>query len=192
MTSYTLTVTNAGNLASVPPDTVQDTLPGGFVFVSGGGNGWTCTASGQNVTCTSGTPIPPGGSSTFTITVSVPCGSQPTQNCAKVATTLEFDLSDNMACDPTNVTSPVPGCTPPPPNMTAWWPFDEAAGPTAADIAGAVNNNGTHQQGHRCGRKGRFRNEHFQISGEDNAMAAAESAVFWNGFWEWTVRCLAV
>jgi uncharacterized repeat protein (TIGR01451 family)/fimbrial isopeptide formation D2 family protein len=145
--TYTITVTNTGTLPSVPPDTVQDTLPAGFAFVSGGGNGWTCTASGQNVTCTSGTPIPPGGSSTFTITVSVPCGSQPTQNCAKVATTLEFDLSDNMACDPTNVTSPVPGCTPPPPNMTAWWPFDEAAGPTAADIAGAVNNNGTHQQG---------------------------------------------
>lgn len=145
--TYTLTVTNTGNLASIPPDTVQDTLPAGFVFVSGGGNGWTCIASGQIVTCTSATPIPPGGSSTFTITVAVPCGSPAVTNCAQVTTTLETDLSDNKACDPTNVDPPVPGCTPPPPNMTAWWPFDETAGPIASDIAGAVHNDGTHQKG---------------------------------------------
>jgi fimbrial isopeptide formation D2 family protein/uncharacterized repeat protein (TIGR01451 family) len=145
--TYTLTVTNTGNLASVPPDTVVDTLPPGFTFVSGGGNGWTCTANGQIVTCTSNTPIPPGGSSTFTIVVKAPCGSPATQNCATVATTNETDLSDNQGCDPTTVVSPVPGCTPPPPNMTAWWPFDETSGTIAADIAGAVHNDGTLQQG---------------------------------------------
>jgi uncharacterized repeat protein (TIGR01451 family)/fimbrial isopeptide formation D2 family protein len=145
--TYTLTVTNTGTLASIPPDTVQDTLPAGFVFVSGGGNGWTCTASGQTVTCTSATPIPPGGSSSFTISVSVPCGSPAATNCAVVGTTLETDLSDNNACDLTNVDPPVPGCTPPPPNMTGWWPFDETSGPIAADVAGAAHNDGTHQQG---------------------------------------------
>lgn len=145
--TYTLTVKNTGTLPSVPPDSVQDTLPAGFTFVSGGGNGWTCTASGQLVTCTRGTPIPPGGSSTFTITVAVPCGGVQVQNCARVTTSQETDLSDNSSCDPTNIAPPMPGCTPPPPDMTAWWPFDETSGPTAADIAGAMANNGTYQSG---------------------------------------------
>lgn len=145
--TYTLTVTNTGNIPSVPPDSVQDTLPAGFTFVSGGGSGWTCTASGQLVTCTRNTAIPPGGSSTFTITVAVPCGSTAVQNCASVKTTAETDLSDNNACDPTNVVSPVPGCTPPPANMAAWWPLDETSGQIAVDIAGTVFNDGAHQQG---------------------------------------------
>ena len=103
---------NTGNAASAPPDTVQDTLPAGFVFVSGGGGGWTCTPQGQLVTCTRGTPIQPGDSSTLTITVAVPCGGPPVDNCAKVATTSELDLSDNSACDPTKVVVPAPagGC----------------------------------------------------------------------------------
>jgi hypothetical protein len=34
-------------------------------------------------------------------------------------------------------------CVPPPSGMVAWWPLDEASGPTADDIAGSVNNAGT-------------------------------------------------
>jgi hypothetical protein len=33
----------------------------------------------------------------------------------------------------------------PPAGMSAWWPFDETAGPTANDLAGTVNNLGTYQ-----------------------------------------------
>ncbi|HYO48840.1 MAG TPA: LamG-like jellyroll fold domain-containing protein [Chloroflexia bacterium] len=36
-----------------------------------------------------------------------------------------------------------PTCVQPPPNMVAWYTLNEAAGPTAADIAGATANNGT-------------------------------------------------
>ncbi len=111
--TYTITVKNTGTAASVPLDTVQDMLPAGFGFLSGGGNGWTCTSSnGQDVTCVSGTSILPGATSTFTITVSVPCGSSPVNNCAQVTTTSEFDLSDNRACDPTIVVvgTPPGGC----------------------------------------------------------------------------------
>jgi hypothetical protein len=64
-----------------------------------------------------------------------------------VTTSQETDLSDNGACEPTNIAPPVPGCTPPPPDMAAWWPFDETSGPAAADIAGAVANSGTYQNG---------------------------------------------
>jgi fimbrial isopeptide formation D2 family protein/uncharacterized repeat protein (TIGR01451 family) len=145
--TYTLTVSNTGSLPSVPPDTVQDTLPAGFLFLSGGGGGWTCAATnGQLVTCTSGTPIPPGGSSSFTITVTVPCGPPLVENCAQVKTTSELNLSNNRTCDPTKIDSATPTrCVAPPGSMVAWWPFDEPVASTAADIAGAVHNNGTYQ-----------------------------------------------
>jgi hypothetical protein len=38
-----------------------------------------------------------------------------------------------------------PCCLPPPAGMSAWWPFDETAGPRANDLAGTVNNIGTYQ-----------------------------------------------
>ena len=42
---------------------------------------------------------------------------------------------------------PLPtSCVAPPPMMEAWWPLDELAGPTAADIAGFPTN-GTHING---------------------------------------------
>ena len=34
-------------------------------------------------------------------------------------------------------------CAPIPPNLSAWWTFDEPSGPTAADFGGSVNNFGT-------------------------------------------------
>jgi hypothetical protein len=38
-----------------------------------------------------------------------------------------------------------PACTNPPPQMTAWWPFNEASGGTAADLAGG--HHATHMNG---------------------------------------------
>ncbi len=46
---------------------------------------------------------------------------------------------------PVAVSVPCPHCLAPPPNMVAWWPFDETAGSSAADIAGSTANNGTSQ-----------------------------------------------
>jgi uncharacterized repeat protein (TIGR01451 family)/fimbrial isopeptide formation D2 family protein len=101
--TYTITVTNAGNVPSVPPDTVTDTLPAGVAFLSGGGDGWSCAASGSLVTCTRNLPIPPGGSTSFTITVVAPCGQTAVENCATVSTTLDSNPGNNRACDPTAV-----------------------------------------------------------------------------------------
>ncbi|MFN7220730.1 MAG: hypothetical protein ACK5UX_08840, partial [Burkholderiales bacterium] len=57
--SFTLTPSNAGNLATSGTVTVVDTLPVGLIYVAmgSGGTGWTCAASGQTVTCTSSTAI---------------------------------------------------------------------------------------------------------------------------------------
>lgn len=50
--TYTLHVRDDGPNSVVGPVTVTDVLPTGLSFVSGTGTGWTCTASGQTVTCT--------------------------------------------------------------------------------------------------------------------------------------------
>ena len=55
--TYSLTVANQGRLASTGAITVLDTLPVGLSFVSGSGGGFTCSAVGQVVTCTSPGPL---------------------------------------------------------------------------------------------------------------------------------------
>ena len=50
---YTFTVTNSGPSADTPSYTITDTLPTGVSFVSATGDA-SCSASGQDVTCTGG------------------------------------------------------------------------------------------------------------------------------------------
>jgi uncharacterized repeat protein (TIGR01451 family) len=59
--AYTLTPSNPGSAATAGTLTITDTLPAGLTFVSAFGPGWTCTAAGQVVTCTSAVVIPAGG-----------------------------------------------------------------------------------------------------------------------------------
>lgn len=51
--SWTVSVSNIGTIDDAGALTVTDTLPAGAAFVSAQGTGWTCSASGQTVTCTS-------------------------------------------------------------------------------------------------------------------------------------------
>lgn len=69
--AFRLTVTNLGPSASGAPVVITDTLPAGTTFVSGGGSGWTCAASGATVTCSTATALAAGSSSTVTITVAL-------------------------------------------------------------------------------------------------------------------------
>jgi uncharacterized repeat protein (TIGR01451 family) len=57
---YALVVRNAGGVASAGAIVVADTLPAGLSYVAtgSGGNGWTCVAAGQVVTCTSSAVVP--------------------------------------------------------------------------------------------------------------------------------------
>jgi uncharacterized repeat protein (TIGR01451 family) len=72
--SYVLNVSNSGTAATSGTITVLDALPGGIVpnwsgtLVSGN---WSCTFSGQNVTCTSATSIAIAASSPITLPVTV-------------------------------------------------------------------------------------------------------------------------
>jgi MSHA biogenesis protein MshQ len=56
-TTYNLVVGNAGPSVESGPVTVTDTLPSGVTFVSASASGWTCSASGQVVTCTIPGPL---------------------------------------------------------------------------------------------------------------------------------------
>ena len=67
--AYTVIITNTGAAASSGTITVTDVLPAGVSFVSGSGSGFTCAASGQNVTCTSSTAIAINGTATINLTV---------------------------------------------------------------------------------------------------------------------------
>ncbi len=55
--TYTLTVRNNGPQAATGLITVVDTLPAGLSYTSAAGSGWTCSNSGQVVTCTANGPV---------------------------------------------------------------------------------------------------------------------------------------
>ena len=58
--TYTITVSNAGQEATSGEVRVQDRLPTGLTPTSATGSGWTCTISGQTVTCTRSDPLATG------------------------------------------------------------------------------------------------------------------------------------
>jgi len=68
--SYTLQVTNVNTVATAGLVTVNDTLPLGVSPISATGTGWTCSVSGQTVSCTRSDALS-GGASYPSITVSV-------------------------------------------------------------------------------------------------------------------------
>jgi LPXTG-site transpeptidase (sortase) family protein len=77
-TTYTLTVSNTGTAATSGTITVVDVLPTGLSITGGavalGGTNaadWSCTASGQVITCTSSTAIAAAANSSFSFTVNV-------------------------------------------------------------------------------------------------------------------------
>jgi uncharacterized repeat protein (TIGR01451 family) len=84
--TYTITVKNVGTGPTTTTITVTDTLPAGLTFIVGTGIGWTCSASGQTVTCTNAGPIAAAASSTITLTVSVGVAAVPSvSNTASVS-----------------------------------------------------------------------------------------------------------
>lgn len=88
--SYTLSVQNSPSAGpTTGPITVTDTLPPGFNFVSATGTNWTCSATGQLVTCTytGGVLRPAAVAPPITINV-IPTGAagSSARNTATVAT----------------------------------------------------------------------------------------------------------
>jgi uncharacterized repeat protein (TIGR01451 family) len=109
--TYTIQTLNSGTTASNGLITVTDTLPAGLTFVSATGvNSWTCSASGQVVTCT--TPAAVGNGSlgnNITITVTPTAAAVPTvTNTAVVSGGGDSNPANNSTADVTLVVLSVP------------------------------------------------------------------------------------
>ncbi|MEM7254050.1 MAG: DUF11 domain-containing protein, partial [Pseudomonadota bacterium] len=89
---FQINVQNNGPRADPGTITVTDTLPSGLTYVSSSGVGWSCSASGQDVTCTHAGPLPVGQSlPQMTITVLVDASSAPGISNTAVVSSPTFD-----------------------------------------------------------------------------------------------------
>ncbi len=99
--TYTLTVKNVGTTATSGAITVTDMLPAGLTFITGTGTNWSCSASGQMVTCTNTVDsIAVNGTSTITLTVSVGVGAAPS------VSNTAFVSGGGSSCTSTSCPSP--------------------------------------------------------------------------------------
>ena len=103
---YTLNVENFGPSEAADP-TIADTLPTGLTYVSSTAPGWSCSAVGQQVTCTDSGPFPAGTNTTITLTVHLAPNldtSVPIANTATVSsTTPDPDPDNNSSTDTTTI-----------------------------------------------------------------------------------------
>lgn len=97
--TYTLVVSNNGPYTEAGPVTVTDTLPAGMSFVSASGVNWTCTNSGQVVTCTYKASMAPNTTAApLVITAAVNQAGTMT-NMAQVTGTSDDNSANNNASD---------------------------------------------------------------------------------------------
>ncbi len=103
--TWTVDVVNDGPSVGAPDTVVTDTLPDDVAFVSATGDGWSCGAAGQVVTCTRTTTLPLGAAPQITVVADVDSGATGTiVNTAEVSGgTLDPDLSNNTDADPTTL-----------------------------------------------------------------------------------------
>ena len=113
--TYAITVSNAGNAATVGTVTVTDTLPSGLTATAIGGTGWSCTLA--TLTCTRGDALAAGASYpviTLSVNVADPAPDS-VVNTASVAGGGDVDPSNNDASDPTAIVAarryPVPAAS---------------------------------------------------------------------------------
>ncbi|MCB1623835.1 MAG: DUF11 domain-containing protein [Pseudomonadales bacterium] len=108
--TYTITVSNAAGAEKEDNlITVTDVLPSGLTFVSASGTGWSCSASGQTVSCTQPPPLLAGNSlPPITLTVQVAVAAYPsvTNQVTVSSSSLDNNAANDSTSDPTNVRGP--------------------------------------------------------------------------------------
>jgi uncharacterized repeat protein (TIGR01451 family) len=102
--TYTVGIANLGPVATTGAVIVTDILPLGLTFVSGTGSGWSCSASGQTVTCANADSLAAAASTTLALTVAVD-SSAPARvvHAPTVTTAGDLITSNNTASDATTV-----------------------------------------------------------------------------------------
>lgn len=99
-TSYTLTVTSAGPDSESGPVTVTDTLPSGLQYVGAGGTGWSCSLSGQLVSCTNPEPLASGAAlAPITLTVKTTASGTFTNSASVGGMNYDYVSANNSARD---------------------------------------------------------------------------------------------
>ncbi len=106
--SYLLTVTDNGPSDASGITTVTDTLPAGETYVSATGPGWSCSAAGATVTCTTTSSVAAGSPAagiTLTVAVdsSVADGTVVTNRASVSGSQNDPDPANNTASDPTTI-----------------------------------------------------------------------------------------
>lgn len=106
--TYSLAVRNVGSGPTTGTTTVTDVLPNSLGYVSASGDGWSCSATGQTVTCEHPDPIADGDSAApITLTVDVSGDAIPTvTNTASVSTPGDTSHGNDADADTANVLSP--------------------------------------------------------------------------------------
>jgi LPXTG-site transpeptidase (sortase) family protein len=106
--TYSLTATNSGNVATSGTVTVTDTLPAGLTPTAAAGAGWTCPAPvGQTITCTRADVLGAGASyPAITVTVTVlQSAANSVTNTASVSGGGQTNTTNDTASDLTNIVS---------------------------------------------------------------------------------------
>ncbi len=136
---FLLTVTNNGPNTDSGPLVITDTLPTGLSFVSGSGSGWSCSAVGQVVTCTSAGSLAVGAStSPVTLTVDVTAPAFPSVNNTASVLGNNFDnISGNSSSSDTVTVTAAPNISLQKVTAILFDPVNGASNPKA--IPGALN-----------------------------------------------------
>lgn len=110
---YSLRVKNVGTATAGNDVSVLDVLPDGLTYDSATGDGWACSAAGQDVTCEHAGGIEPGDSlPTLTIRVNVDGSAAPgVTNTAAVYSADDFNVENDVASDPTAIRAPASDLT---------------------------------------------------------------------------------
>lgn len=105
--TFTLTVGNLGDAATVGDVVVTDSLPAGLDYVSATGDGWTCTEDEGEITCDLDGSVAPGGTSVITVVVNVGEDAWPqATNTAEVTTDFDSNPDNNTDSATVNPTRP--------------------------------------------------------------------------------------
>jgi uncharacterized repeat protein (TIGR01451 family) len=107
---YRLNVKNVGFATAGNQVSILDQLPAGLAYDSASGDGWSCGALAQDVTCTHSGPVE-AGDSLPTLTLEVDVGAAAlgsVTNVAGVSSADDGNTANDVASDPTNVRNPQP------------------------------------------------------------------------------------
>jgi sugar lactone lactonase YvrE len=102
-------IDNIGSLATSGAITLTEVLPTGLLFVAASGDGWSCSAVGQTVTCLTSQPLAPGDSAALTLSVAVDDRAPTTLfHSPSIETSGDLGVSNNSTSDPVVLFSPEP------------------------------------------------------------------------------------